>query len=178
MADICLDIETLGLPNNCVVLTLGAVKFDPYNLQEPHSPFYIRLNVEEQTALGRNVDSSTLEWWAKQSAEAQEEAMGDNGDRISLEDATVQLNRYLVGANKLWSQGNLFDFGILEHLYRMIGKPPPWQYWQIRDTRTIGDLGDYSAKTSNKSAHNALADAYSQAVGVQNIYKQLGVQRR
>jgi hypothetical protein len=60
----------------------------------------------------------------------------------------------------------------------MIGKPVPWQYWQICDSRTIGMMGDYSAKTGNKDAHNALADAYSQAIGVQRIFKELGVKAR
>lgn len=172
-----LDIETLGFTHSCVVLTLGAVKFNPYDRQEPTSPLYFRINVDEQTLKGRTVDDSTVEWWGKQSPESQEEAMGDNGDRISMDDATNQLSRYLVGVDKIWAQGPLFDICILEHFYKMIGKPVPWQYWQIRDSRTVGDMGDYSAKTGNKDAHNALADAYSQAVGVQQIYHQRGVQK-
>jgi hypothetical protein len=60
----------------------------------------------------------------------------------------------------------------------MIGKPVPWQYWQIRDARTIYDLGDDSAKTGNSSAHNALADSYYQAIAVQNIYKELNIKKK
>ena len=30
-----LDLETLGTRPGCVILTLGAVKFDPYSLREP-----------------------------------------------------------------------------------------------------------------------------------------------
>ena len=178
MAGVMLDLETLGFTHNCVVLTLGAVKFDPYNLLEPHTPLYFRINVDEQTELGRTIDDSTVAWWGKQPAAAQEEAMGDNGDRVTMEDATSQLSKYLVGCNKIWAQGPLFDICILEHFYKMIGKPVPWQYWQIRDSRTIGDMGDYTAKTGNQDAHNALADAFSQAVGVQKIYKQLGVTKK
>jgi exodeoxyribonuclease VIII len=95
-----------------------------------------------------------------------------------MDEATNQLSRYIVGINKIWAQGTMFDIGILEHLYKMIGKPVPWAYWQIRDSRTVGDMGDYSVKTDNKAAHNALADAYSQAKGVQSIYKQLGVKKK
>lgn len=171
---VMLDIETMGFTHECVVLTLGAVKFDPYNLQDPHTPLYFKIDVDEQTNLGRTVDTSTMDWWAKQPQAAQDEAFEEAG-RISMNDATVQLNKYLVGIDKIWAQGPLFDICILEHLYKMIGKPVPWQYWQIRDSRTIGDMGDYSAKTGNKDAHNALADAYSQAQGVQRIFKELGV---
>jgi exodeoxyribonuclease VIII len=119
-----------------------------------------------------------MAWWAKQPQSAQDEAFGDDGDRIGMEEVTIQLNKYLVGVDKIWAQGPLFDICIMEHFYKMIGKPVPWQYWQIRDSRTIADMGDYSAKTGNKDAHNALADAYSQAVGVQQIYRQCGVKKK
>jgi len=172
-----IDLETLGFQNNCAVLTLGAVKFDPYTLQEPHTPLYIRFEVDEQIEKGRIVDESTMAWWATQPVAAQEEALGDNGDRISMDDVTKQLSKYLVGVEKIWAQGPLFDICIMENFYKMIGKPVPWEYWQIRDSRTIGDMGDYSAKKNNAAAHNALADAYSQAVGVQQIFRELGVKR-
>jgi len=172
-----IDLETLGVGADCVVLTLGAVKFDPFDLQDPHTPLYFKLDVDTQTALGRTIDQGTLEWWGKQSAESQLEAMGDEG-RIDLEDAISQLNKYLVGVDKIWAQGPLFDINILVDLYKDLEQPVPWQYWQIRDSRTVFDMGDDSAKTGNKAAHNALADAYSQAVSVQQVYKQCGVKRK
>jgi len=39
-------------------------------------------------------------------------------------------------------------------------------------------MGDDSAKKGNGDAHNALSDAYCQAVAVQQIYKQLGVVKK
>jgi hypothetical protein len=95
-----------------------------------------------------------------------------------MDDLTVQLNRYIVGADRIWAQGPLFDIMILENFYKMLGKPAPWQYWQIRDSRTIFDLGDDSAKTNNAGAHNALADSFCQAKAVQNIFKALGVKKK
>jgi len=169
-----IDCETLGTSPDAVMLTLGAVKFNPYDLQDPHTPLYFRIDVDEQTALGRTIDNSTLEWWGKQDPAIFEEAMSDE-DRIPLESMIAQINKYVVGVDKIWAQGILFDIGMLENLYRQLKHPCPWNFWQIRDSRTIMDLGDDSAKTGNKSAHNALADAFAQAVAVQNIYKQLGV---
>ena len=174
---VMLDSETLGTGPDAVILTIGAVKFDPYNLQEPHTPLYFRIDVDEQTALGRTIDQSTLDWWSKQDPAIFEEAMADE-DRIPLAQVIAQINKYVVGVDKIWAQGILFDIGMLENLYRQMKCPCPWNFWQIRDSRTIMDLGDDSAKTGNKSAHNALADAYSQAVAVQNIFKQLGVKQK
>jgi exodeoxyribonuclease VIII len=176
--NIMLDLETLGVTPDSVILTIGAVKFDPFDINsEPGlNPLYLRLNVDQQTALDRIIDPATIQWWGKQSAESQEEAFSEE-NRIDLDDFTAQINKYIVGADKIWSQGS-FDFTILENLYRMLGKPIPWQYWQIRDSRTIMDLGDDSIKTTNKDAHNALADSYVQAKSVQAIYNQLGIKRK
>jgi hypothetical protein len=174
---VCLDIETLGTKADTVILTLGAVKFDPYSRQDPHTPLYVKLDVDEQVAAGRTIDEGTLVWWELQPKEVFEDAMSDE-DRISCKEFTKQLNRYLVGAERIWTQGPTFDIILLEHLYRSLEIPVPWMYYSIRDTRTIMDMGDASAKKNNATAHNALADAYSQAVMVQQIYHQCGVVKK
>ena len=175
---IMIDMETLGFHPDTTVLTVGAVHFDPYDIsKEPDHPFYVRLNVDEQSALGRTTDESTIEWWGNQPQSAQDEAMSDE-NRIGLIDFTVQLNKYLVGVDKIWANGPTFDIVILENLYRMLNTPVPWQFWQVRDSRTIYDLGDDSLKKNNTSAHNALADAFCQAKAVQAIYAELGIKKK
>ena len=71
-----IDLETLGTKPDCVVLTLGAIKFNPYKQTEPDKGLYIRLNVDEQTKMGRSVDDGTLEWWGKQDKAIRDEALG------------------------------------------------------------------------------------------------------
>lgn len=171
---VMLDLETLDTKTSSVILSLGAVKFDPYESDSPSAPLYIRPDVDEQFREGRTASESTLDWWANQTEEARLEAFGDDG-RISIRSMLNDLNRYLVGIEKIWANGVLFDIGILEDLYCQYEQPVPWQYWQIRDSRTIYDMGDDSAKTGNKDLHNALADSYHQAVAVQNIYAELNV---
>ena len=78
-----IDIETLGTGPDAVVLSVGAVKFSPYNPQEPHAKTLWKPNIDEQTTAGRSVLESTLEWWAKQPKHIQDEAFSDEG-RISL----------------------------------------------------------------------------------------------
>ena len=58
-----IDIETLGTTPDCVVLSVGAVKFDPYKLEEPHSKMLWRPSGDEQINANRRVDQNTLEWW-------------------------------------------------------------------------------------------------------------------
>ena len=164
--DIMLDIETLATSPDAVVLTFGAIKFDPFNPSIQMSDgIYFRINVDEQIDLDRRVDEGTVAWWGTQSAEVREEALGET-DRVSLEDFTKALNKFVVGATRIWAQGPVFDIVILENLYRQIGKPAPWQYYAIRDSRTLlKALGD--DRKGGALLHNALADAVSQAGAVQ-----------
>jgi hypothetical protein len=177
MSDIMLDLETLGTRPGCVILTLGAVKFDPYSLKEPGPGIYFRVDVDEQTALGREVQEDTLNWWISQADDIREEALGES-ERVSLDTLYRDLNRFLVGANNIWAQGPLFDFAILENLYRQMGWPTPWQYWQIRDSRTLfGVHGDPRVK-GKAGLHNALEDCVSQATAVQQVYNKLGIEKQ
>lgn len=172
-----LDIETLGTRPGCVVLTLGAVKFNPYSMEAPGPGLYVRPDVDEQLASGREAQDDTMLWWMSQAEDVREEALGEDG-RISVEEMYKQLNRFLVGSNNIWCQGPVFDIAILEHLYRQYGWPTPWQFWQIRDSRTLfGVHGDPRVK-GKVGLHNALEDCVSQATAVQQVYNKLGLEKR
>lgn len=170
--DIMLDLETLATSPDCVVLTLGAVKFDPFTGTEQYNhALYVRFNVNEQIQLGRVVSEDTLDWWAQQPEDVREEALGDN-DRTDVNHALDQLNKFLVGHDRIWAQGPVFDIVILENLYRQLGRPCPWQYYNIRDSRTLlKALGD-NRKPGRDQAHNALADCIYQAEAVRSAVKQ------
>ena len=168
--DIMLDLETLATSPDSVVLTFGAVKFNPFDdRQELDSGLYFRINVDEQITLGRNVDEGTVAWWGTQNEEVREEALGEH-DRVSLEEFTKELNRFVVGADRIWAQGPVFDIVILENLYRQLQKPAPWPYYVIRDSRTLlKALGD--TRRPGAMLHNALADCVSQAQAIQSAVK-------
>lgn len=169
-----IDCETLSTSTNATILSIGAVKFDLYG-DEINNPqcdkFYCKINIESCNDLNLDIDDSTIEWWAKQSKEAQEEAFNSEG-RIDVQDAFNQLYHFCWGCNSVWSNGSGFDLKICENIFRKIGRATPWQYWQERDCRTIYDLGiDPNFPPILK--HHALEDAYRQAVGVQNVVRKL-----
>ncbi len=172
--DVMLDLETLSTRPDATILTFGACKFNPYAQEDITQGIYFRINVDEQITLGRHVDDNTIEWWGKQAEDVYAEAFDPN-DRISLEQFTQELNRFIVGCDLIWAQGPVFDIVILENLYRQLGLPCPWQFWQIRDSRTLlSSLGDPREK--NKAGlHNALEDCVSQAQAVQYVFKQAGI---
>lgn len=172
--DIMLDIETLATSPDSVILTFGAVKFNPFDADQNISEgLYFRINVDEQIALGRHVDDATVAWWGTQNIDVREEALGEH-DRISLEDFTKQLNKFLVGADRIWAQGPVFDIVILENLYRQLLKPTPWPYYVIRDSRTLlKALGD--TRQTGAMLHNALADCVSQAEAIKSAVKRFNL---
>ena len=176
--DVMLDLETLSTRPNSVILTIGAVKFDPFgNTIDVDHGLYYRVNVDEQLALDRHVLESTVEWWGKQDPEVREEALGEH-DRVSLDTMTSSLNRFLVGVENIWAQGPVFDIAILENLYFQLSKPTPWQFWQICDSRTLFKVHGDPRDKNRQSAHNALMDCYYQADAVQQIYRTVGVKKR
>lgn len=159
---VMLDLETLGYRPECVILSLGAVKFDSSGTIFENQKLYIKPDVDQQLELGRVVDQSTLEWWAQQPEDIREEALTDQG-RINLEQFRAQLNKFLVGVDEIWCQGPVFDICILENFYRSREWSIPWNYWQICDSRTIFKVHGDSRKRDTKTAHNALEDCLTQA---------------
>lgn len=167
-----LDLETLAISHRATILTLGAVHFDPRS-RGVKDKLYMRIDLDDQDALGREVDPNTIEWWAKQDPEIMEEAFSPDY-RTPLLEAVDQFHRFAWGCEEFWSHGSVFDLMIMEDLYRQLSRTPPWSYWQIRDTRTVFNL-DQDPEMPKGNKHNALEDAIRQAIGVQNVYRKLGI---
>ena len=168
-----IDLETLDTKPSCQILSLGAVKFNALTNDEPHSELYIKPDIDQQDKLGRTSSDSTIEWWSKQDPKAMEEAFSADG-RMNLDTMLDQLTKWLVGVDVIWGHGYGFDITIIEDMLKQRGKSLPWQFWQVRDSRTLFSCCKIDPRKSMQSdLHNALADAYFQAKGVQMAYKEL-----
>ncbi len=169
--DVMIDLETLATSTDAAILTIGAVKFDPYgkDVEEPAmDSFYVKVDLDSCDELGLAVNDDTIAWWSQQSKEAQAEAF-EGTNRIHIRDAFDQLYKFCWGAKRVWSNGAAFDIPICEHVYKKLNKAIPWSFWQVRDVRTAFDLG-IDPKRPPVLAHHALQDAWNQAVGIQNVY--------
>lgn len=172
----CVDLETLDVLPSAVVLSLGAVKFDPYKSDEPHSEIYFKINIDDQNRFNRTTSDGTLAWWSKQDPHILEEALDQEGS-ISVEQALDSLRKFSVGVGVFWGQGYGFDFTILEHMYRSVSQNIPWNFWQIRDSRTLFSMCPSDPRSGIQTEkHNALADAYYQAKAIQIAYSELKTQ--
>lgn len=175
---VMIDIETLDTAPTSTILSVGAVRFDPYSESEPTHKILWRPEVEEQLNSGRTVSDSTLEFWSKQDAHIQETTFTDEG-RIPVAEFFKQLNKYLVGADKIWCHGPQFDMVIIEDLYAQYGHHRGWAYWQIMDSRTLFNIMPKDPrKDIQENLHSADDDAYWQAVCVQKAYEHFSVTSR
>ena len=175
--DCMIDMETLSVFPDSVILTVAAVKFNPHNTAGITDKIYLKVDIDEQIALGRDVDNGTLEWWGRQSPEVYNEALSESG-RQSVADCLKQLTKFLVGVNNIWCQGPVFDIVILENIFCQYSLHCPWQYWQILDSRTLFKSLNFDPRNelrneSNLSHHNALDDAVIQSMAVQKCFKLL-----
>lgn len=172
--DIMIDLETLATSPDAAVLTIGAIKFDPFgdDVREPNcDKFYVKVELDSCDRIGLVINEDTINWWANQSKESQEEAFSAEG-RIDIVDAMNQLYKFCWGAKRVWSHGAGFDVIICEHIFKKINKAVPWNFWQVRCTRTLFDIG-IDPQRPPVLKHHALEDAWNQAVGVQNVFKKL-----
>lgn len=172
MTHIMLDLETLGTSPGCAILSIGAVEFNPRG--RTGAQFYV--NVDRQTcfALGLIQDPGTVAWWARQSQEAKDALLNDVQP---VGHALMEFTKFFkgVGGKLLWAHGATFDPPVLDAVYRAAGYNVPWQFWNVRDTRTLYDLAGIQPDRNQGVHHNALNDAIVQAEAAIMAYRKLGV---
>jgi len=172
--DVMIDLETLDTKPSAAILTIGAIKFDPFG-DDLHNKscekLYIKVDLDSCDKLGLTTSQSTIDWWSQQSKEAQDEAFSTEG-RIPIHEAMTKLYKFCWGAQRVWSHGAAFDIVICENVFAKLEKMVPWNFWQVRCTRTLFDIG-INPERPPVLAHHALEDAWNQAVGVQNVMRTL-----
>ena len=173
--EIMIDIETLSTQNNAMILTIGAIKFqrneDLTELKNMET-FYVRIDTKSCKNLNMHVDDETLKWWGRQSEEAKNEVFY-NTDRLDINESLTQLSQFLKGHKYIWSNSPSFDCVILENAFKCCGIEVPWKFWNLRDCRTVYDLGRVNLKSVSVVKHNALDDCYNQIIALKKSLKNL-----
>ncbi len=86
--DVMLDLETIGQHSNAVIVSIGAVFFNPLT-GNIGAEFYQVIDIEDAMKYGE-VDGSTLKWWMKKSDEAR--SVFNVNDSMPLKDALLEFN--------------------------------------------------------------------------------------
>jgi len=176
---VMIDIETFGTTPGCVIRSIGAVFFNPKGHPEKSlgPEFYVNIREEEQLELGAVKDEKTVKWWNRwDNKKAQEQLLVD---QKSFETAYNLFCMFIKGNNGkfMWGQGANFDSVLLEDLMRKAGYQVPWQFYNIRDTRTIYEAAEIDTECVQRPGtfHNALDDAKHQARLVQKSFARIAL---
>lgn len=184
--DIMVDLETVGKFVAPAFFAIGAVRFYPEGKAPPLPKedwdgendlfFYRLIHLSSAEKEGLSFDADTMYWWLNQSSEAIAELRRSDKKGRDLCDVLEKFTSWSMGCKHLWAHGSDFDIAILRTTHHILGFKFPFNRHDFRDCRTL-----FSVLGKNKDAylpkegieHHALFDAYRQAVGVQNFYKEL-----
>jgi len=170
MAHLMIDIETLGTTPDAHILTIAAQTFDPLQRDWLGPAYYARVDFESQE--NRRIEQGTLEWWATQ-GESQKEAFAED-NRIPLDRSLTELGRLIWQSKRIWANGSNFDMTILEDAYKSYHMALPWQYFHVRDARTIYSLVPSLQKYP--ASHHALEDCRRQILLLWDSLEYLKIQ--
>ncbi len=142
------DFETLSQEQtNGVVLSMAMVNFSesrftsdiPYTFDElVQNTKMIKFNVEEQVKkYNREINRDTLTWWSEQ-GELAKQQLKPSDDDVSID----QLYNFFIlnksaNVKKVYTRGNTFDPIFLEYIMRQTNNPMPYDWWEVRDTRSL-----------------------------------------
>jgi hypothetical protein len=174
--NVMIDLETVGTKPYSAIISIGAVFFDP-KTGETGDTFYDVISLSSCIQSGLVMDAGAVQWWIKQDKEAQKIF---HDFKTTLPQSLTNFSAWLQKSGisektiKPWGNGSSFDITLLECAYQVCGIKPPWNYWNVRDVRTVVAMGEgYSdaAKTMPRDGtyHNALDDAVHQVKYVTEI---------
>lgn len=137
------DYETLGTDvTNCPILSLALFSFDTnkqYTLESilPQVKFFKFSVANQVTNYGRVINKDTLDWWKSQPKELQDSQLKPLIDDLPLS-ALYDIMVDNVGQkDTVFTRGNTFDPMITTSMMKVLGKPEPYPWWNVRDTRSF-----------------------------------------
>lgn len=185
-----IDLETFGLRENAIIISLGITKFrfTEYKKYEDYikDGIFIKFDVKDQIKnYNREWDESTVKFWKRQPDHVRKENCVARPDDFSLVDGLRLLKDYITSTEYIWrssfifSRGNAFDFGKLDHAYeKNLKVEPPYNKFMERDVRTYIDFmtgtndGKYNLSYQvEETKHSPLSDAAMDAARMVEIFK-------
>lgn len=157
MKALMFDLETLAIPADSAIISIGAVIFDQTAAAfEVQDDFYKTIKSQQ----GRVIDQDTLWWWMQQT----DRSLFNPNKADHLADVLESFAEWVLDhkPEEVWCKGMDFDVATINHAFAGEGIKSPWHYRAPNDLRTVGKL--YPLITYNKGEdHNALEDARIQA---------------
>jgi len=169
-----IDLETWGTGPNALITSIGAARFDP-NGSGIIDSLELPINPVDAQRYGFDIDADTVLWWMQPDRDA---ARGQF-QRAGL-DLGSALDGFAMWFNEapgpVWGNGAAFDNVLLRNAYQKAGLECPWPFWNDRCYRTMKSLTSAPPMGERTGTHHeAVDDAVSQALHLQQIVKQLEI---
>lgn len=171
------DIETLGVSNKPVFLSLGAVRFTKDEIVDR---FHVGIDPKDCQRYGLEIDAGTAwDYWADpKQAEAR-----DKLHALPKIDLFSALDGFAAWVNQtpadeqgsLWGNGATFDNVAIRSAYDAVQLDYPFHYRKDECYRTLKNRCPDVEYAQVGTAHDALDDAESQALHLQKICLQYGI---
>ena len=168
-----IDLETLDVSPRAVVLSIGAIVFDFKRMQTLRT-YEATLQLEDQTAAGRTVKTSTVHWWLEQSSEARLAITSPDAlarKSISYDLMLKELKSFLPSDGFVTAKPAMFDLAIISDMHG----GDLFRHRRGFDMHTLCCVIDPNRELcpQNALAHSALADARWQLEWLVNIVKKM-----
>ena len=173
---VMIDLETWGTHDGSIIISLGAVKFDPMSDEDLLADiFYCAIDPTSSEQFGLKTDASTITWWmGKDKTVAREKWMSET--KIDLPSTLEGFQDWYGGDNlPTWGNGATFDNVLLRTAFRKVGLECPWKFWDDRCFRTLKNLTKVEALPDFGTPHHALTDALNQAQHLRAIVRRLKI---
>lgn len=166
------DLETMGMPPDGAVVSIGACFFDMKN--EVIGPtFEQTIHLGSAVEAGGTISPGTVMFWLGQPDQARK-AIRFGGRQIAV--VLTEFSDWIAETCRhedvyMWGNSPSFDQQMLGGAYDRLGIKRPWYWSRERDFRTVRGLFpkvEYDTSTMGDDAHTALADAIFQT---EHIFK-------
>ena len=183
-AHVMVDIETMGTGHDAAIVSIGACAFD---INDPDSDitetFSARITLQSNARAGRKFEAGTIEWWLKQSQEAQAGLFKEpiSSLRSAVTEFRMWVDNLQPKAHRIWAKDPDFDVVLLRHAFDQVGQMWPFSYWMSRSVRTIIETAYPDGDPPNMRVgthHDASDDAITQALLVRHCWARLQLGQR
>ena len=167
MNNFMLDLETLGLKSDSVILTIGIVQFD-LKTGKTGAEVEIALDWQDQVNNRAKIDANTVKWWMEQEDAAIKTLVKKH--MVTVKRSAEIIKEFFdknckdLRETKLWGNGVSFDNVMLRNLYARHDCNFPLPYWCDNDVRTLVTLCDINPSDYPFTGikHNAIDDCKHQ----------------
>ena len=165
------DFETLsqdqrrGVVTSFAMLNFSEKRYidNPYSYEELVAACkYIKFDVEDQVVNFKRVMSKeTIDWWNEQGDEAKKQIKPSDSD-VSITEFYdfITSNIDCKNIKKSYSRGNTFDPMFLQYLMAQVGRPDPFHWRTVRDTRSTIEGMSFGMNLENGFMPGDLKDKF------------------